>query len=241
MASVTVYFGGICTFFTKPRPELHGDCRAVLVNASEKKHIDGKTIAEHHARVKIIDGEQIVDIEPQGLHMRLVPATVSPLDLDQFNSGAFNLTKILWEQSQEHLSEPSRPVVFDGNPDAALLYFDFSSGVLEVRVNEKEATVAVLRSPAATLHSAPFEGRTLPLGLPAEWVLSDGAEIHVTNDDDIKAAAEHDFLLHYLTAARLPDHPAVPPGEERSRVRRAHDLPGPLNAIGSGCSNSNYP
>ncbi|MEA2490854.1 MAG: hypothetical protein QOH21_2646 [Acidobacteriota bacterium] len=240
MPTVTVHFGGICTFFMPNRhPELEGFCRVVLVNAAKGRTVAGQDIPPHIAKVQIGDGEPVT---VHGLHMRLItPSADSPL-LTEFAEACPNLTALVGEQNFA-FSTPSQEVVFGGDPAEAALYFDFNGGTLTPAQNEQDAVVTtlVLQSDEVTLETVAFGGVELPPSL-AGRVFDVDTTIWVSNDDEIAVTSPYDFYLHYLTAGVVPDDPPIPRMETlHKRLDVIAYLPHWFGAIGAGCSNSTYP
>jgi hypothetical protein len=240
MPTVTVHFGGICTFFIPNRhPELEGFCRVVLVNAAHGRRVAGRYIPPHIAKVQIGDGEPVT---VHGLHMRLfTPSGDSPL-LTEFADTCPNLTDLVGEHDSA-FSTPSQEVVFAGDPNKAALYFDFKGGTLTPARNEQDAVVTtlVLQSDEVTLETVAFGGVALPPSL-AGRVFDVDTTIWVSNDDEIEFTSPYDFYLHYLTAGVVPADPPIPSMETlHNRLSVIAHLPHWFGAIGAGCSNSTYP
>jgi hypothetical protein len=239
MPTVTVHFGGICTFFMADHHvELNGFCRAVLVNASEGRRVAGHDIPPHVAEVQIGGGQRV---PVHGLHMRLLTSSGELPLLTAFAGKCPDLT-LLVRQQDEALSLPSHKVVFAGDPREAALYFDFKGGALEAGVNEKGAVVTtlVMQGDEVVLETDAFAGGAEP-AFPARTVFHEDTIIWVSNDDAIETTSEYDFYLHYLTAEQVPSDPPIPAEPLRHALPIIRFLPHWFGAIGAGCSNSTYP
>jgi hypothetical protein len=235
MPTVTVYFGGICTFFSPDaHAELDGFWRVVLVNAANGRVVAGRPIPPHHAEVQIGDN---VLLPAHGQHMRLTSHGSACPAPEEFARSCPDLTTLLQEQGRL-LSSPSRKVVFDGDPNEAALYFDFDGGMLEAGTNDLGAVVSrlVLRGDVV-LDTLPFGGG----GEPVRMVFQEDTTILVSNDDTIEDTSEFDFYLHYLTAESVPSDPPIPAEPHRRRLPVLPHLPHWFGSIGAGCSNSTYP
>jgi len=245
MPTVTVYFGGICTFFMSDRhDELDGFCRVVLVNAADGRTVAGHDIPPHEAVVRIGDGQPVT---MRGLHMRLLSSNAQSLLRTAFTGSCPDLTHLVFEQGAE-LSRPSHPVVFTGDPAEAALFFDFKGGTLAAGRNDHGAviTTLVLQSDDVALETVPFVGGG-PLEFPSQMVFLEDTTILVSNDDAIETTSKYDFYLHYLTAELVPPNPPIPPDPPspiawlRNRLPVIPHLPHWFGSIGAGCSNSTYP
>lgn len=240
MPTVTVYFGGICTFFlSQHHSELNGFCRAVLVNAAGGRIVAGHDIPAHVAEVQIGDGERVT---VHGVRMRLLTSSDDPVHHREFDEFCPDLTLMVAAQGSA-LSDPSPEVVFDGDPAAASLYFDFKSGTLEAGKNHLHAVVTrlVMKGDQVALETVAFNGAPEPPPFPPRIVFDKDTTILVSNDDLIENTSMFDFYLHYLTAKHVPFNPPIPDEACRRRLPVIPHLPHRYGAIGAGCSNSTYP
>jgi len=240
MPTVTVHFGGICTFFMAGQhAELDGFCRVVLVNAAEGRTVAGHDIPPHVAMVQIGNGQPIT---VHGLHMRLTSSGELPL-LTEFAERCPNLTLLVGEQNSVPLAPPSQEVVFAGDPEQAALYFDFKGGTLHPAINEQGAvvTMLVMQGDEVVLETVAFRGGAEPPAFPSRTIFTEDTTIWVSNDDAIEQTSELDFCLHYLTAEQVPSDPPIPSETLRKRLPIIPRLPHWFGAIGAGCSNSTYP
>jgi hypothetical protein len=240
MPTVTVHFGGICTFFMADQhAELDGFCRVVLVNAGEGRTVAGHDIPAHVAVVQIGDDPPVPVL---GLHMNLhTPSVDSPL-LTLFADTCPNLTGLVSDQNSAVLSEPSQEVVFGGDPEQAALYFDFKGGTLQPNLNELGAVVTtlVMQGDHVVLETKAFPGGAEPPASLAGRVFDVDTTIWVSNDDATEHTSKYDFYLHYLTAQQVPADPPIPK-EPLPNLPFVGRLPHWFGAIGAGCSNSTYP
>lgn len=248
MPTVTVFFGGICTFFmSHHHKKLDGFCRVVLVNAAHGREIDGEVILPHNAMVQIGDSEAVpVD----GVHMRLLSSNDESVRTTEFTGRCPDLTRLVLTQDHALLSRPSEKVVFAGDPAAASLYFDFKGGTLEASTNQHGAviTTLIVQGDEVWLESGPFGSEP-----SSRTDFPEDTTIVVSNDDLVETTSKFDFYLHYLTAERVPHPPPIPrdppiplapPSASvslRDGLSRIPHFPRWFGSIGAGCSNSTYP
>lgn len=230
MGKLTIYFVGICTHFPSKHPGPYH--RVVLVNASHGY----KDISEHHARFRV-DPEFIVrGTVPQldGVSISIDHVEHNVRYDDDYSTCVPHLTRC----TKEHI-DPEPKVIDDGDPDKALLYFDFAGGNFSAGKaggGEAVACVEVTTSQTnPTLTIKPFGG-----GAPHTLELRDGAEIQIENVG-AKTDDDRDFLLHFRTMKREPQDADWPKEIECAKtITLPFDLD-PPNTVGPGCSNSSYP
>jgi hypothetical protein len=237
MNSVTVHFVGICTHISqKTLPALPARQRVVLVNARHGHLVRETAITPH------LPGLQIGDVQRElnGCTMRLVTSSAGlPLSFAESFGKLPNLTELV--QALTTLGEPSPAVVLDANAEHSSCYFDIDFGTLSACVDKQGAAVVTLEVESVepiSLEIATWDGS------PPEVIeLPNGTVVWVGNVDQPAAAVEYplrDFLLHYLTAAKMPHAPQVPqvpPADALTQCPFVH----PFQTVGAGCSNSNYP
>jgi hypothetical protein len=253
---VTVHFVGICTHIS--RSTLSGlptkvgagappQQRVVLVNARQG-HLVRETWIPPHAPELVIDYAEPQEpiessIQLHGCTVRLVTRNSSslPLEIKDTFQAMPNLTHLVRELTT--LGEPSAEVVLDANAEHSACYFDIDFGTLSACIDENLAVIATLEVDSPELISleiTKWEEGAAPHPIP----LSSGTVVWVVNMDhmDESAATDgaypfRDFLLHYLTAAKMPHVPQVPHVIALPRCPFQHKW----QTVGAGCSNSNYP
>ena len=250
MPLVTVSFLGICTHFMKTmHEELHVRQRVVLVRAKNDVDISHHHITPHVARVQFDRGHFI---EVDGCRFELVARPETELVHTAEFSRVPNLTAMMASRRFEPMPPIDRDLVLHGDAQKASLYFDFNSGSITAAVTKGAVhTTLTVNAPEVILRAIPFAGRQLPPEIPPEQQLGD-TTIVVMNEDVVDptapdppapspsyAASRYDFLLHYLTAEWIPHDPPIPHSEDAAKLP---ELPFTwVGAVGSGCSNSNYP
>jgi hypothetical protein len=160
-----------------------------------------------------------------------------------FILGAPNLKDLVEQDGGAILSPPSDHVVFGSDPQKASLYFDFRSGALTTVTNKSGAVISklVVQGTEVMLETTAFGAGPLPPGWPPQRYFHEDTTIVVMNEDATEAASDYDFLLHYLTAEHMPLSPPIPGAQDPGPIAVTEHLPPSLQAIGAGCSNSNYP
>jgi len=236
MNHVTVHFIGICTHISRDTlPELPAKQRVVLVNARDGKDVRGMQVGRH-TPVLNIGGSAIA---LSGCTMRLVTAhpELPVLDITETFRSLPNLTSLM--NSLTTLGPPSHEVVLDAKDAHAACYFDIDFGSLSACTDERGAAIATLQvesEESISLEVTGWDGTaitTYPLGSVETVMVANTDEPSVQSH----AHAAVDFLLHYKTAASMPDTPQVPQGIGLARCSFQHPFP----TVGAGCSNSNYP
>lgn len=154
----------------------------------------------------------------------------------------------------EALGNPSLAMTLDAVPTRAAAFFDFFSGELRCAKTFQAASTILTTTTFGnpTLRVNPFVHQPRPfnpqnLG-PLDIVLEPGANITVSNVPvNPNKDADIDFRVHYLTAARFPEHitPPSPPPEAQCPCLQIGLFPNypitPTDTITPGCSNSGYP
>jgi hypothetical protein len=125
----------------------------------------------------------------------------------------------------------------DKSPFEKSTYFDFPGGRFKacVTMGAVVTSVTVETLGNAQLLQTSFSG----FGDPVSWGFPSGSVIqviHAAADESSETAKElaPHFLLHYLTAAKMPGDPHVP---ELSLCPQCSDG----QTVGVSCSNSSYP
>ena len=237
MSHVTVHFVGICTHISQSTlPALPAQQRVVLVNARHGYDVREMLIPPHEPGLKIGTEEPIA---LRGCTVRLVTAK-SPsatVDLDKSFQHLPNLTNLM--EGLTDLGAPSPDVVLEQNAERSACYFDIDFGTLSACRDPKGAAIATLEadsSESISLEITPWDNSFTI----ASYTLDPDAIVWVANTDPQVENDGHrfaDFLLHYVTAAKMPHTPQVPQLIALPQCGFTHPYP----TVGAGCSNSNYP
>ncbi len=237
---ITIQFQGICTHFRKSSDGIRlppgVEHRVVLVNAYGENVINGKGIPPHL-------GSATMPTYPSIPLAGCTLAIENAVDVVCADDPSFLLIPDLTAMMKTHkgvdLGPPSAALVTGMNAGLASCYFDFSGGTFKACTSSMGAvvtsvTVATTGNPQ--LRQTPFPGT---FGASSSWEFESGSVIQV-----IHAAAEESgetaqelaphFLLHYLTAAKMPGDPHIP---ELNLCPKCSDV----QTVGVSCSNSSYP
>lgn len=240
MNRVTVEFFGICTFVSPERlPRLRVPQRVVLVNGTdtEVRHL---RIPSHKAVLLRPDGESIL---LQGVHLKLVVESPVPPPFSAHLETLPQLTALMKEI--EPLSPPSHKVVLEPTASEVSCLFDITFGTLTVRSTNHQAAYTRLTAESEgtfVLEAEPLPGGRLPDHLERRTPLAGHTVLSVANVDvDPSKKTMLDFLLHYKTAAQMPEVPQIPQMATPQTMATQPPAQHPFHTIGSGCSNSNYP
>ncbi len=269
MGSVTIHFEGICTQVKLPvniGSTLH---RVVLVHAANGAFINGNQIPAHDAFLEVdqldlleppVSGVSSLVPQPDGswqmLGTRISVANAVAGGVTYYPS-SFNVPSLT--TLTPDFGPLSSSVVFGS---AAACHFDVSSGTFTASQTPGLAffTTLVVQTTGdfAALDVEDMIGRGT-----GQIRLRSGATVVVMNIGVKTGESDQDFLLHYLTAEHLPADAKVPispelapgssapvpasgvgPGRTRTRADLrspavGHD--GDVEALGPGCSNSNFP
>jgi hypothetical protein len=235
MATLTIYFVGICSHLRPDSPESTDPHRAVLVNAREGHPPRG--IQPHHPRL-LVRSEDIIT----GTIPPLTGVTITVRDRDakpNYSEEFGRCIPHLMSYTQE-LVEVNPDVTVERNPARTAGFIDVHGGIWNAGVDEKGAAVAYVKIQTDTedvaLNIKPFDD-----SMVHDLVLKDNAEIQVENTGRSFGDHDHDFLLHFLIMNRIPADARWPEQGDLTCQALPRPLPWDGGTIGPGCSNSNYP
>lgn len=251
MGSVTIHFEGICTQVKLPvniGSTLH---RVVLVHAESGATINNNRIPPHDAFLEV---DQLDLLEPpfggvsslvqqgdgnwqvRGTRISVANAVAGGVTYDPSSFNVPSLTTLTPD-----FGPLSSSVVFGS---AAACHFDVSSGTFTASQTPGLAFFTTLvvqtKDDYVVLDVEDMTGPGT-----GQIRLRSGATIVMTNIGVKTGESDEDFLLHYLTAEHLPADAKVPditglvPGS--SAPLPASDVVQSFEALGPGCSNSNFP
>lgn len=234
MGEITVYFVGICTHL---REVVDGvPHRVVLVHEEQDVSINGYRIRSHKPyfgleRGEVVSGE--LPREPRRVVLSIENGAGDPPSYDDdYDCAIFSLQRLV-----DRVLPLNRGVAIQRAKPASV-YFDvangdFTAGLIPGGATAAKLTVETAGNPVISI--APMDG-----GNPSLVELTSGSVLIIQNDAGaLSAHHDADFLLHYHIVesippdARFPEKPPNCPGLEV--------FPIPVNELGAGCSNSNYP
>lgn len=250
MGSVTIHFEGICTQVKLPvniGSTLH---RVVLVHAESGATINNKSIPAHDAFLEL-DQLDLLDpplvgvssLVPQpdgswqalGARISVANAVAGGVTYDPSSFNVPSLTTLTPD-----FGPLSSSVVFGS---AAACHFDVSSGTFTASQTPGLAFFTTLVVQTTGDFVALDVEDMLGPGT-GQIRLRSGATVVLTNIGVKIGDSDDDFLLHYLTAEHLPADaqvPSIPEPAPGSSAPVPTSRKADVEALGPGCSNSNFP
>jgi hypothetical protein len=230
MDEITAYFIGICTHLQWPMGPDSTPHRAILINSDAQTAVT--PAAPHHARVEIWKGNLLLQRRDlNGAAVSIVGALDGTVTYDEHYRCA--IPRLLLDGFAESMTLSRR---VRQTPDAALV-----SGLIDLPnarfTAEKlphgavvaKATVQVRERVLISIQSFAGESEILEV--------EDGAFVLFRNTAAPNQDHDDDFDLHFLIADPVPV-------VRRNVVRRVCNIPMhplPMQSIGPGCSNTNFP
>lgn len=229
---LVVEFHGICTFVSGfGVSDLPVPLRAVLLNAEHIEEVWGIKVGLHLASVTIESSGEIILLKGYKMYLT-ASGEVSPLIAHPDFYQLPNLTSLM--RDVEPLGPPA-DLVLNPTAETVAASFDLTMGIVTAGITERLAatTVLTVETPGTlTLHIENFDGQ------PQRTIeFSSDDTVLVKNTDEERAASVApgaDFLLHYLTARKLPLVPQLPQQIKLPFIKA-------YQTVGAGCSNSQYP
>ncbi len=269
MSRVTVQFYGICTHVKTD----DGRHRVILPNAGaeqiDRHHVlTRQRIQPHIARLQI----QARDLVPgdhhpdQSVRTWILDGTTLSIDgavapqapAEQYRGAFPSLNAYCC--SGVKLRQECRESGAQATSDLAACFFDFPAVTpVAYRVSDDDdeegyrATVGVVTVETIENVTRPVISMKTPSGENVSISVQDGAQITVFSYPEPvhgqpSADKDADFLLHFLSATKMPDgswFPPASPWEECPKAIDTYNAPRPLAGgamfTGPGCSNSTYP
>ena len=234
MGEITIYFVGICTHLQRVVEDVPH--RVVLVHEEQDVTINGYKIRSHKPyfmleRGEVVSGE--LPREPRRVVLSIENGTGdAPSYDDDYDCAVFSLSRLIDRNlplNRAVAVERARPasVYFDVD------HGDFTAGFISGGATAARLTAETAGNPAISI--APMDG-----GATSLVEVTSGSVLIIQNDAGaLSAHHDADFLLHYNLTESIPKDAKFP--EKPPQCPGLEVFPIPVNELGPGCSNSNYP